>query len=100
MARRRKAEVKAGRLLRIWNVLMEWQWHIATLFFVAVVIALAPRQATLLIYKASLPMIGACGAYWLNKFFFYREPECKETHARWQLIALMCAGMLAMGLGA
>jgi hypothetical protein len=79
----------------------EWPAHILTFALIVAVVVMAPRQSTLFIYKAALPMIGACMGYWLDVFFFERKHPCRgDLHRRWQLVALMCAGMLTMGMAA
>src|SRR5689334_16648453 len=96
----RRPEVIQRRGGTVRAFLENWTAHIVTVLLVAIVVVVAPRQTTLLAYKACLPMIGACGGYWLCTWFLGRCPEEGEAHERWQLVTLMCAGMLAMGLGA
>lgn len=100
-ATKRHPQSNARRIVHaVHKILKHWPAHVTTALLIVVVIAIAPQQSALLLYKACLPMIGACGGYWLFRFFFQKEPDVCVDHERYQLVALMCAGMLAISLGA
>lgn len=81
--------------------LMAWPLHIITLFSIGAVVYIAPQQAGLLVYKASLILIAACSAYWINRLIFRRDPEdATDTHGHYQLTIMIAAAMLAAGLAA
>lgn len=77
-----------------------WPLHIATAVFVIAVLVIAPRQVGLLAYKASLLLIAAVGAYWIDRAVFHRRAGVGDTQDQWQLVVLIAAAMLAAGLAA
>lgn len=77
-----------------------WAWHASTLLVLVVLYWFAPRQMPLIVYKAAIAMLGACGGYWLFVAFFRRYPEGGDITDRWQAVVLMCLGMLCMSMGA
>lgn len=88
-------------LNRLWAFISAWPLHIITVVSIGVVLYIAPQQAGLLVYKASLILIAACSAYWINRLIFRRDPEdATDTHGHYQLTIMIAAAMLAAGLAA
>lgn len=78
-----------------------WPAHLLTLALIGAVLAIAPRQSTLILFKTALLPLGACVGYWLDVFFFgRRNPRRGDKHRKWQLVALMCAGVIGMAIAA
>src|SRR5579859_6362959 len=53
--------------MRFARFLRDWPLHIAAVILIVAVLIIAPRQAGILVYKASLLLIAAIGAYWINR---------------------------------
>lgn len=94
------AKSKPHRRHRLLRVIREWPAHILTVLLIAVVLVIAPQQSSLLLYKLCLMSIGAVGGYWISSFFLRMDGECGDETDKWRLVALMAAGMIAMGMGA
>lgn len=82
---------------RVWRIAKEWRPEIVTVLLLGAAFAVTPNQTLLVIYKAAKPMLGAVLGYWSFEFLVARPPDYADTHDRYQVIALMCAGMVAMG---
>lgn len=96
-----KGRLSKWRKRRLVRFLSKWPAHIWTIGLVLIIAAAWPVQAPLILYKAGLTMVGACVGYWLDRFFFERsDPTRGDNHRRWQLVVLMCAGIIAMSMGA
>ncbi len=77
-----------------------WALHAAMIVGVGIVMMIAPKQTGLLVYKATLLLIAAIGAYWINRMLFHRRAHESDLHGQWQMTAMICAAMLAAGLAA
>lgn len=89
-----------SRTQRAKRFVADWAWHLGTLAAVVAVVALAPRQVPLIVYKSALSMVGACGGYWLFVAFFGKWPEYGDEADRWQTVVLMGVVMLSLSMGA
>jgi len=89
--------------MRFARFLRDWPLHIAAVILIVAVLIIAPRQAGILVYKASLLLIAAIGAYWINRTLFHRLGHgCEEQniHHQYQLVIMVAAAMIAAGLAA
>jgi hypothetical protein len=91
-----------GVRARLARFAREWPLHIATAACFAGVLIIAPQQSGLIIYKASLLLAAAVVAYWLNRTLFHRDTDegSGDVQDQWQLVAMICAAMIAAGLAA
>lgn len=72
--------------------LKAWPMHIVTTLLLAIVVAIAPQQLGVLVFKSCAIFLSGTMAYWICRANGITDP--------WQRIALMCAAMIATAMAA
>lgn len=67
-----------------------WPMHIVTVILLLAVVAIAPQQLGVLVFKACVIFLSGTMAYWLGR--------ANGLTDDWQRIALICAAMVATAL--